>query len=153
MGDAFVSFERHVCAENEVALEESCEAPASMEAPTPQSEALAEVRIFRAGLADALDAVRATLLRDLAVTVLARELQISPVQIDSIAAQALERVWEDEPIRVLANALDLPALGALPVPANADARLRRGDVLVEVRHGTIDVSLGARLADVLEAFS
>lgn len=153
MADTFVSFDRYLRAQETPPQIERERASVSDDVAEAQIAGLREVRLFRACLADALDALRESLLRDLAATVLARELQIAPAEIESIAAQALERLVEDEPVRLLACSADLPALAAIPLPVRADARLRRGDLLVEVRFGTIDVSLGVRLAQVLEAFA
>lgn len=114
-------------------------------------ETLHEIRRFRAGLGDAFEAAREELLRDLAADVLARELTSAPVEIERIASRVLARFDDDEPLRILAHAGDVPALTGLGLPVVTDARLRRGDVQIMLRHGTIDASLGVRLAHVLEA--
>ncbi len=113
--------------------------------------ALSDVKRFHAGLCDAFEAAREELLRDLAVDVLARELACAPAEIERIAARVLERFADDEPLRVLAHADDAPALAGLGLPIVVDARRRRGDLQVVLRHGSIDVSLGVRLSQLLEA--
>jgi len=112
-------------------------------------EALAAARRFRASLADALDAARDTLLRDVACDVLARELQVAPADVAAIVARALERYANDVPVRVRVHPGDVSFLADCTVNVAADSTLRPGDVAIDVRAGTIDASLGARLACAL----
>lgn len=126
------------------------DAAATATAEPETAEAAADVRRFRAALADALDAQLADLLGDIACDVLARELALAPADIAQIVAAALERFSAETPLRVRAHAADVPALADAGVPAMADASLRRGDAIVELQHGTIDARLGMRLAAVLE---
>jgi hypothetical protein len=120
-------------------------------APEPDAaEAAADVRRFRAALADALDAQLSDLLGDIACDVLARELLLAPADVAQIVATALERFSAETPLRVRAHPADLPVLANAGVVALADASLRRGDAIVELQHGTIDARLGMRLAAVLE---
>jgi flagellar biosynthesis/type III secretory pathway protein FliH len=151
MGE-FISLDRYVRmepAEAQVTL--ASEAPARVDPSEDVREVLRDVRRFYAALRDAFDAAREELLRDLAADVLARELACAPVEIERIAARALERVRDEEPLRILAHPDDVTALGGLGLPVVAKMRLRRGDLQLVIRHGTIDVSLGVRLAHLLEA--
>jgi flagellar biosynthesis/type III secretory pathway protein FliH len=116
-------------------------------------EALAAARRFRAALADAVDAAVDDLLRGIACDVLARELMLKPADVASIAAGALKRYAADSPVRVRAHPDETSALAGLDLPIVADSDLRRGDVAIDVRTGTIDASLGARLECVLESAS
>lgn len=122
----------------------------------PQEEddtraAASDVRRFRAALADALDVALHDLLRDIAVDVVARELQLQPADVQAIARSARERFAAEEPLAIRVHPDDYDALTDADVAVVADARLRRGDVLLEVRSGTIDATVGARLESVLEA--
>ena len=120
--------------------------PATLPEP---DEALAAFRRFHAALADALDAALHDLLREIACDVLARELALQPADVAAIAANVLERFAAEEPLRIRVHPGDLRLLPPLTVATLADPGLRRGDVIVEVRSGTIDATLGARLEAVL----
>lgn len=109
-----------------------------------------EIRRFRAALADALQAQLADLLRDIACDVLARELELAPADVATIAAVALDRFASEAPLRLRANPADVPALAGAAVPPSPDPSLRRGDLVVELQHGTIDARLGMRLSAILD---
>ncbi|HTX59485.1 MAG TPA: FliH/SctL family protein [Verrucomicrobiae bacterium] len=155
--DEFVplaSFLRGV-ARDAVAVAEAHTAPEpSEEPPEPDDsesfEAVAQARRFRAALADALEVALETLLRDVASLVLARELQLRPADLRAIVAAALERYRGEEPVCVRVHPSEAAVLSDCGLRVAADAALRPGDALLEVRSGTIDASLGARLAAILE---
>ena len=115
------------------------------------ADALAAARRFRAALADALEAATGELLRDIACDVLARELELAPADVTAIAATALERYAADCPVSLRAHPDETAALATFGVAVIADPTLRRGDVALDLRDGTIDASLGARLDCVLAA--
>jgi hypothetical protein len=122
------------------------------EAPADLRVALREARRFRAALADAFDAAREDVLRDLAADVLARELLLAPSDLERVARRAFERLCDEErPLRARVHPDDAPAARALDVPIVADATLRRGDLVLELRYGTTDLTLGARLSAALDA--
>jgi flagellar biosynthesis/type III secretory pathway protein FliH len=112
-------------------------------------DAIAEARRFRAALADALALSLERLVRDVACDVLARELVLAPVDVAAIAARALERYSDDGPLRLRVHPDDRSACATLDLPVVTDERLRAGDVVLDVRCGSIDASLGARLETVL----
>jgi flagellar biosynthesis/type III secretory pathway protein FliH len=114
-----------------------------------QNDALGEVRRFRAALADAFDVALAHLLEDVAASVLARELALRPADLGAIAKTALARYDAEDIVRVRVHPEDTAALCALDVRVVADARLSRGDAILEVRSGTIELTLGARLEAIL----
>jgi hypothetical protein len=111
-------------------------------------DVLADIRCFRARLADAFDARLDRLLRDLACEVLARELR-----------RLLQDFREEECITVRVHPDDLSAFsefdvgtldrGKLDLQLVGDAGTRRGDAFVELRDGSIDARLGVRLETVL----
>ena len=101
-----------------------------------QEDALRATRRFRAALADALDVLR-------------RELQLRPADIAAIARDALQRLSGEEPIAIRAHPDDLSDLAAVEFKRISDISLSRGDIVIEVRSGTIDVRLEARLDDAL----
>ena len=113
---------------------------------------ISQVKRARAALADACAALMEELTRDIGAAVLGRELRLAPVDISAIVEAALERVRGDLPVAVRVHPDDLAALGAIDLRAVADPTLRRGDAAIDVRHGSIDVSLGARLEALLEAY-
>jgi flagellar biosynthesis/type III secretory pathway protein FliH len=115
------------------------------------ADAASRARRFRAMLADALDRTLADLLRDIAAEVIGRELQCAPAELQHIVQRALERAADELPVSVRVHPSQLELL-RLDLPLVADARLRRDDVRIELRSGTIDASLGARLEQVLAVY-
>jgi hypothetical protein len=123
-----------------------------------------DVRIFRAQLADALDAECDRLMRELAYAVLGRELQLAPADLAAIVARILAEHPHAQALRVRVAPSDVHALDAcaddatitssLPVVAFpaivADASLAPGDAMVELSCGSIDARLGVRLAALLD---
>jgi len=121
------------------------EAPSCTPAPD-LADAMRDARLFRARLADALDAAAARLSRELATDVLARELRLAPADVGAIARRLVERAAPVVRLRVSPE----DAGCAAPYPVVADARLAPGDAIVELDGGELDARLGVRLAGVLE---
>ena len=113
-------------------------------------EALADIRRFRAALADALDVRIERLLGDIAAGVLARELHLAPVDLHAIVARELALAGEP-PVTIHANPDECELLQAFAGSVVADPALRRGDVRIELRSGTIAATLGCRLERALAA--
>lgn len=114
-----------------------------------QPDAFREARRFYAALGDALDAAREDLLRDFAAEVLGRELSLSPVDVECIARNALERLREERPLKLRLHPQDLPSAERLEIPIVPDTTLRRGDIVFELQFGSIDLTFGTRLSSVL----
>jgi len=126
--------------------------PVNAAAPQTLSDvhgALAAARRFSAALADALALSLDRLLRDIACDVLARELALAPCDVAAIAAHALRRYLDEEPLRLRVHPDDVHACAALDIGIVADESLRVGDAVLEVRCGSIDASMEARLEVVL----
>ena len=111
---------------------------------------LREMRLFRARVIEATEAAVETLVADIAADVLARELLLAPADVETIVDRALQRFLADEPLRVRVHAGDVPNVHC-DVPLVADETLRPGDAVIELRTGTIDATLGVRLATLLQA--
>lgn len=123
--------------------EPQCEGDDALEA------ALAAARRFRAALDEALERAVATIAGDVAAEVVARELAVAPVDLRGIVERARLRYGIDDVIRVRVHPDETSALAEFEANVVADPHLRRGDVEIDVRDGTIDATLGARLAAVL----
>jgi flagellar biosynthesis/type III secretory pathway protein FliH len=159
MHDAFVPLYVTLAPPFEPAAEDDRDAERAVDAspvgetranpPSDFDDALSSARRFRAALADALALSLERLVRDIACDVLARELALAPCDVATIAAHALERVLEERPVRVLVHPDDAAACEAIDLPVVCDAGLRAGDVVFDVRCGSIDSSLGARLDAIL----
>jgi flagellar biosynthesis/type III secretory pathway protein FliH len=121
--------------------------------PAGFSDAVAGVRRFRAAVADAVDAAAEAILRDIAATVLARELELAPANLQAIVSGACLRFANDGAAYVRVHPNETALLAGLEIDVVADEGLRRGDALLEVKAGTIDLTLGARLAAVLDALA
>jgi hypothetical protein len=126
-----------------------CEIPAALPElalAVETADALRAARIFRAVLADTLDAVCARLVRELAADVLARELRLVPADISAIIQRLIAECL-DQPVRVRVAPSDAQVICEFPVVA--DVTLQPGDAILECVHGSVDARLGIRLADVL----
>ena len=122
--------------------------------------ALRDVRLFRARLADVLDATVARMLHRLAADVLVRELRLAPCDLRALVERALGcapavrvRLTPDDLARMALDDRGPVGHDAEGVDVVADGSLAAGDVVVEVVGGVVDLRLGVRLADVLEAFA
>jgi flagellar biosynthesis/type III secretory pathway protein FliH len=135
IGEALAG-EPHPCAETPVDEHAACD------------EMLAEIRRFRAALADALDARVEDLLREIAAGVLARELRLAPADVGAIAAHELALAG-GPPLRLSAHPDECAALSAFACPVVADPTLLRGDLVIALRSGTIHATLGCRLERAL----
>jgi flagellar biosynthesis/type III secretory pathway protein FliH len=126
---------------------------AQSESPMPPDEfddVLARVRLFRAALDDAFEVTLGDLLREVALDVVGRELRLAPCEIARIVERARERYRIDEPLGIRVHPADVDRLpGVYRQIAVSDERLRSGDVMLQVRTGTIDASLGTRLERLL----
>jgi flagellar biosynthesis/type III secretory pathway protein FliH len=116
--------------------------------PVDDDNVMRDVRLFRAALRESLDACVQVLAREIAVEVVSRELELAPADITSVVERAIARYTIPLSIRVhpdeVACVRDFEGVVA-------DASVRRGDVILAVCGGTIDASLGVRLARVLAA--
>jgi len=113
--------------------------------PLEYEEALRAARCLKAALRDAVDGAVAELLPVIAREVLARELRLANADVAKIAAAAIERASNDPAVAVRAHPDDLDALDGFGLERIADATLRPGDVCVQLRSGSIDCRLEARL--------
>jgi flagellar biosynthesis/type III secretory pathway protein FliH len=113
------------------------------------AETLSEVRCFRAALADALEVAAQNLLPAIARDVLGRELRIEPADLNVVVAEAIERFGREQVLVVRARSDEIDAMDWLGVELAADDRLARGDAEIELRSGTIDMRLHARLESLL----
>ena len=112
---------------------------------------LRDVRLFRARLADTLDESAARMLRDLAADVLVRELRLAPCDVRAL----VQRAMNGAPLVRVRLAPDDARLAPDTDGMDfvADVTLSEGDVIVEVVGGVLDLRLGVRFADILEAFA
>lgn len=111
------------------------------------------IRRFRAALADALDVAVQQLLEEIAENVLARELTVAGADVASIVAKTRERFSSERVLRVRVHPRDRSALDSLEIDSVLDETLVPGDVIAELRSGTIDLRLCARLESALAACS
>ena len=114
-------------------------------------DAVGAARRFRAALSDALDVAVVRLLREISTNVLGRELQTADCDIAAVVAAARARFENERVLVIRAHPQDLDALGVFEIECVADSRLRQGEVLFEVRSGTIDQRFAARLEAAVSA--
>jgi hypothetical protein len=94
---------------------------------------------------------RATLLEDLAVDVLARELRLAPVDVEAIARRLMREHGTNLPVALRVAASDRAFFETFDLPVETDVRLRSGEVVLVVRDGVLESTLGVRLAAVVRA--
>lgn len=151
MADRFIPLRDLLCDASEPEIEPVETVPAPAEETIPLArEAVGDVRRFRAAVRDAVDVTVRSVLCDVAAGVLARELTLAPANLEAIVEHACERHLAEGVVRVRVHPDEASQIAGTALDVVADASLRRGDVLLEARSGTIDVSLGARLAGVLD---
>ena len=157
MGDRFVALQDFLLpalvSEPLESFDEQLIAPQRDEAPHELREAVGEARRFSAAVRDAADVSVRSLLCDIAAEVLARELQLAPANLQAIVAAAYARHENEGVLVARVHPDEVGALAGSALEVVADCALRRGDAVLQVRSGTIDVSLGARLADVLDGLT
>jgi len=112
--------------------------------------ALSGARLLRAHLREAVDEALDVLLCDIASEVVGRELQLQPVDLKQIVSTAVERYRFETPLRIRVHPEDAADLADVALDIICDKMLRRGDVILEVRDGAIDLSLGVRLERLLQ---
>ncbi len=130
---------------------ESCAPPDYGAADAALDAFVAQIKRTRAALEDACAARIERFTCDLGAGVLGRELRLAPAEIGAIVDNALAELRSEFPLGVRVHPGDLDALRAYGLPTIPDATLRRGDVTIDVRYGSIDVSLGARFEALLDA--
>jgi flagellar biosynthesis/type III secretory pathway protein FliH len=161
MSEGFVPLARFLRRPPEPLASSIPQAPAAGDALVPCShseEVLAQyaatfgaIRRFRAALADALDVAVQQLLAEIAENVLARELTLAGADVAAVVAKTRERFSSDRVLTVHVHPRDRNALCALEIDAVLDETLAPGDVIAELRSGTIDLRLRARLESALAA--
>jgi flagellar biosynthesis/type III secretory pathway protein FliH len=114
-------------------------------------ETIRAARRFRAALADAVDIAVARLLPEIARDVLARELRLAPADVAAIAAAALERFAGEKILALRVHPADADALAELPIAVALDSMLHRGDAVLELQSGTIDLRMDVRMSALLGA--
>lgn len=112
--------------------------------------ALTDARMFRAALSEAIELRAAEIVHEIAVEVLARELELRPCDLATVVRRASARYNMDEVLNVRVHPDDAPALSGIESVISDDS-LRRGDVILAARCGSVDARLGVRLERVLRA--
>ncbi len=135
-------------------LEPAADAPIGFPAPTDADRALRDVlrdcRLFRARLADALDAATIRVVREFAYAVLGRELHAASADLAVLAARIISEHPAATPLVVRhapGDHLDVA------FPMVADPALETGDLIVGFAEGDVDARFGVRIDVALEAWS
>ncbi len=118
---------------------------------TGERAAARDLRLFHARIEEGIEAAIAILRSDIAAEIVGRELQLAPVAIDEIVRRAVRRFRVESPVRVRVHPEDAGSLAEDGIQTVADPDLRRGDAVLEMGGGTIDLTLGVRLDAVLRA--
>ncbi len=113
---------------------------------------LSGVRLFKAAVAEGVDHAVRQICADLAAEVLARELQITSVDIDAIVQRLSARFFNDDPLRVRLHPSEATLVNC-GLPVVADGALLPGDAVLELRSGSIEATLGVRLQSILRDFA
>lgn len=129
----------------------AAEMPEADESSDDVDDAIRAARRFRAALADALDCALDETLERIACDVLGRELALAPAEIRAIVTRSADAVSSQHVVRVRVHPLDLPSFAESSWDARADDSLRPGDAMIDVASGSIDLTMGSRLARALGA--
>ncbi len=116
-------------------------------------EVFAAARRFRAALADAVDVALQRLLPEIAGEVLGRELALREADVAAIVTGALDRCAHERPVSLRVHPSDLERLRHVEMPKDGDSSLDPGDVILELRSGTIDLRMRARLQALLVTYA
>jgi flagellar assembly protein FliH len=118
---------------------------------------IALLRDARAKLRHDAEADLVRLSFDIAKRILNRELNMDPEAILSLARLSLQKVSSRELMKVRVHPEYLVALAQLPeLPPNlveADAKLNRGDLILETTRGSLDASVDRQLAEIERGFA
>lgn len=116
----------------------------------PDVEALMrDIRLFRAHIAEAVDARVERLIDEIARRVLARELELAPCEIEAIVDSCLSTLADGRDIHVFVHPDDAERITVTPV--ETDASLQRGDCVVRLESGSIRSTLQLRLREAMTA--
>lgn len=110
---------------------------------------IADLARLRARAAEQLEAEAEAVLRDLAERVLARELELAPIAVEALIADAAD-AFARAGVRVVVRTseTDVNRIGGC-WPLEVDASLRAGDFSMDVDGGRFDASLQTRLEAML----
>ncbi|MDQ6931057.1 MAG: FliH/SctL family protein [Candidatus Eremiobacteraeota bacterium] len=106
---------------------------------------LREVRLFRAHLAEALERAVHGLRCEIAREILGRELALAPVDVRALLDASLERYRHLAPLRARVHADDVALAGDCGIAVFADDTLSRGDICIDLKNGSLDLRLSARV--------
>jgi flagellar biosynthesis/type III secretory pathway protein FliH len=163
MPEGFVSLEHWLRSSSGPVEPRSEYAPVAPDAPDAPDESIrtsseleeleyevcARVRRFRAMLDEALDRHVHELLQEIAVAVLGRELQLAPADLSAIVRSASRRIAPEEPVAIHVHPAEVEYC-SVGLPVLGDDRMRRGDVEIHLKSGSIDARLGVRLEQLLD---
>ncbi len=133
------------CAELVQAAQESVPAARDFEG----QDYLREVRLFKAHLSEVLDRGLECLLAGVAREILARELLLAPADVRTLADAALKTHMQSMPLRVRVHRDDAGSFADFDVPVFSDESLERGDAYLDLRNGSIDLTLAVRAQDLI----
>lgn len=133
-----------------LAEEKIVEAPIVDDGVDDVDATLADALMFRATLEEAVELRAREIAREVAIEVLARELQLAPCDLAAVVKRARERYHLRDVVQIRVHPDDVTALGGNDAVV-CDASLRRGDAMLLASCGSVDATLGVRLDRVLRA--
>ncbi len=107
-----------------------------------------ELTLLRLAALEAYARAKDGLLEALARDVLARELELSPVDLERLVRAGLARFSGHEPLALRVSASDAASL-SVDIPVTIDPALGAGDLVIELRDGVADARFAVRLAGVV----
>lgn len=117
-------------------------------AAAPVVEELARMRL---AAREAFERGTVRLLAALADDVLARELRLADCDLAALAARVLAAAGAAEPVVLVVGESAAVQLAEVGLPVRRDAALGPGDLIVEVRDGSLESPFAFRLAGALAA--
>ncbi|MBV9104382.1 MAG: hypothetical protein JO060_12400 [Candidatus Eremiobacteraeota bacterium] len=124
--------------------------PSNPPALCPHEEALCSaIALARLAATEAFQRASHRVLESFARDVLARELQLASADVAALVKTALKSLAAEEPVALLVSSDDLHRFSTCDVPLRADPSLVPGDLVVELRDGSIDARLNVRVLTAL----
>ena len=108
-----------------------------------------DLALMKLAAGEAFENASRRLLRLLANDLLGRELLLGPVDLEGLVRGALAELSDSGPVALAVSAADAERVRA-PLPVRVDPALGAGDLVVEVRDGTLESHFTFRLESALE---
>jgi len=113
------------------------------------TDIVADLALLKLAAGEAFERASREVLRRLASDVLGRELMLAPADIDELVRAAISELADAAPVALAISAADAKRVHS-PLPVRIDPALVAGDLVVEVRDGSVESHVLFRFESALE---